>query len=82
MDAKRAGVNIDKLRFNIPVSTASGQVYAARTMLDYLSIGQLRIENVDAMVMRDGLDTSLLGMSYLGRLSRFEATKNQLILRR
>jgi aspartyl protease family protein len=82
MDAKRAGINIDALRFNIPVSTASGQVYAARAMLDYLSIGQLRIDKVDALVMRDGLDTSLLGMSYLGRLSRFEATKNQLILRR
>ena len=33
-----------------------------------------------AMVVRQGLSTSLLGMSYLGRLSRFEATPEALIL--
>ena len=36
---------------------------------------------VDALVLDKGLDTSLLGMTYLGRLSRFEATKTSLILR-
>jgi aspartyl protease family protein len=33
------------------------------------------------MVVQQGLATSLLGMSYLGRLSRFEATPGALILR-
>ena len=33
------------------------------------------------MVLDKGLDTSLLGMTYLGRLSSFEATRSALILR-
>jgi aspartyl protease family protein len=36
---------------------------------------------VDAMVVAQGLPASLLGMSYLGRLSRLEATPQALILR-
>ena len=35
-------------------------------------------ENVQALVVNEGLDVSLLGMSYLGRLTRFEATRNTL----
>ncbi len=82
LDAKRAGFRLEELRFVVPVNTASGQVFAAPVQIKQLSIGGLRITDVDALVMRDGLDTSLLGMSYLGRLSRFEASRNQLILRR
>ncbi len=81
-DAKRIGLDVDNLRFVVPVSTASGRVFAAPVTLDEVSIGELRISNVRALVMKKGLDTSLLGMSYLGRLSRFEASQNQLILRR
>jgi aspartyl protease family protein len=32
------------------------------------------------MVVKSGLSSSLLGMSYLGRLSKFEATPSTLIL--
>jgi aspartyl protease family protein len=32
------------------------------------------------MVVKDGLSQSLLGMSYLGRLSSFQATPTALIL--
>jgi len=32
-------------------------------------------------VIEKGLESSLLGMSYLGRLTRFEATRTSLILR-
>jgi aspartyl protease family protein len=39
------------------------------------------VEKVPAVVVHDGLTASLLGMSYLGRLSRFEATPTALILR-
>ncbi len=81
-DARRAGYRKRDLRYVVPVNTASGQVMAAPVTLKSLSIGGLRISNVDALVIAEGLDTSLLGMSYLGRLSRFEASRNQLILRR
>ncbi len=38
-------------------------------------------DNFDALVIEKGLPSSLLGMTYLGRLSRFEATKTALILK-
>ncbi len=82
LDARRAGLDLKALRYVVPVSTASGQVMAAPVTLKSVSIGGLKVNNVRALVMREGLGTSLLGMSYLGRLSRFEASRNQLILRR
>ncbi len=81
-DARRAGYRKEDLRFIVPVNTASGQVFAAPVLIETLSIGGLKVHNVDALVMKKGLDTSLLGMSYLGRLSRFEASRDQLVLRR
>ena len=45
-----------------------------------ITVAGARLENVDALVIEKGLDTSLLGMTYLGRLSRFEATRGTLVL--
>jgi aspartyl protease family protein len=39
------------------------------------------VSDVDAFVIDKGLETSLLGMSYLGRLEKFEATPDALVLR-
>jgi len=35
---------------------------------------------VDAFVIDKGLQTSLLGMTYLGRLSKFEASQDAMVL--
>jgi aspartyl protease family protein len=35
---------------------------------------------VEALVIRDDLEISLLGMSYLGRLRRFEVSASTLVL--
>jgi len=39
------------------------------------------LNDVQAMVIESGLESSLLGMTYLGRLASFEATRTALILR-
>lgn len=80
-DAERLGLDADTLRYDTPVSTANGQTKAAAIELDHVSVAGARVDHVPAMVVHDGLTTSLLGMSYLGRLSRFEATRTALILR-
>ena len=80
-DARRLGIDPRTLAFDTPVHTASGQARAARVHLVSLSVGGARVRNVDAMVVRNGLPASLLGMSYLGRLSGFEATPRALILK-
>ena len=79
-DAQRLGFDAKSLDFNQKVVTANGQTFAANVTLTTVGVGTSTVHNVDAMVVKDGLSTSLLGMSYLGRLSRFEATPSSLIL--
>lgn len=81
-DAKRLGLRMDDLTFDQPVSTASGKAMGAAVTLDYVSVSGARVDDVEALVLQHGLETSLLGMTYLGRLSRFEASRDSLILRR
>ena len=61
--------------------TAGGEARAAEIRLASISVGGARVDDVPAMVIEKGLPASLLGMTYLGRLSRFEATRTALILR-
>lgn len=80
-DASRLGLQPAGLNYNIPVNTANGATSAAQVDLAEVSVSGARVEHVAAMVVKDGLSQSLLGMTYLGRLSRFEATPTTLILR-
>ena len=80
-DAVRLGIEPRELTYSYKVMTANGPARAAAVKLASVSVAGARVANVDALVIEDGLDTSLLGMTYLGRLSRFEATPSSLILR-
>lgn len=80
-DARRLGIDTAALDYDYGVQTASGQARAAQVKLDSISVAGARVNNVEAFVIEDGLESSLLGMTYLGRLSRFEATRSALILR-
>lgn len=80
-DALRLGLDLAPDDFSSTVNTASGPGRAARITLKTVSIGGARVERVEAMVVEKGLTQSLLGMSYLGRLSGFEATPHGLTLK-
>ncbi len=80
-DALRLGLRLESEDFTSTVNTASGSARAARVSLDSVAVAGARVENVDALVIEAGLGQSLLGMSYLGRLSAFEATPTALTLR-
>ncbi|MFN3513691.1 MAG: TIGR02281 family clan AA aspartic protease [Phenylobacterium sp.] len=80
-DARRLGFEPDRLSYDYKVTTASGPARAAAVKLGRVSVAGASLSDVDALVIERGLDTSLLGMTYLGRLSRFEATQTALILR-
>lgn len=80
-DAQRLGLDLKSMSFDRTVSTAAGATRAALVELDYVSVAGARVDKVPALVLEKGLETSLLGMSYLGRLSKFEATPHALILR-
>jgi len=80
-DAERLGLNPNTLNYGYKVSTANGEARAAAIKLASVSVAGARVDDVQALVIEKGLPTSLLGMTYLGRLSRFEATRTALILR-
>ncbi len=80
-DARRAGFDPEQLSYTMPVTTANGRTTAARVNIDTLDIGEIRRENVVAMVARPGsLDTSLLGMNFLSTLTSFDFRGDRLIL--
>ncbi|PHY12655.1 TIGR02281 family clan AA aspartic protease [Caulobacter sp. B11] len=79
-DAKRLGIDTSKLNYEYSVITAEGRTRAASVQLASVAISGVKIRNVDALVIEKGLETSLLGMSYLGRLSSFQATRRSLVL--
>ncbi len=82
-DASRIGIDVSHLVYDRPVFTAAGgDEKAAAVVLDHVAISGARVERVSALIMRSGLPTSLLGMSYLGRLSSFSATPEALTLNR
>ncbi|MET3780534.1 aspartyl protease family protein [Brevundimonas sp. 1080] len=80
-DALRLGVDPEPEAFTGRVQTASGVVRAAPVQLKTISVAGARVDRVEALVVEQGLEYSLLGMSYLGRLSAFSATPAGLTLR-
>ena len=79
-DARRLGINTDNLQRNAEVRTAAGRVMAATTVIDEITIDGVTVKNVSAVIMEDGLETSLLGMSFLNRLEGWDVTTNAIII--
>lgn len=81
-DASSVGLRPGSLEFNVPVSTANGVAQAARVKLDQVSIDGIEVEDVEGLVLPQGaLRGTLLGMSFLGRLSSFKVEDGVLYLR-
>jgi aspartyl protease family protein len=68
--------------YTATMHTANGVVYAAPVMLAEVRLGNISVRQVQAVVMPPKvLGTDLLGMSFLGRLSRFTVGNNEMVLR-
>lgn len=80
-DAREAGINVEGLRYSVPVATANGQGLAARTRIDQIEVGGIVRRNLIAFVTEaEALQTSLLGMTFLETLTRYSVTRNSLEL--
>jgi aspartyl protease family protein len=80
-DAERAGIFVRPSDFTHSVSTANGIAKVAPVEIATVAIGDIRVRNVRAAVVERGkLATTLLGMTFLGRLSRTEIRGRTLIL--
>ena len=81
--ARRIGVSIASLDFKYPISTANGETRAAQVRLQRVEIGTVRVEGVDAFVLRDkALSGTLIGMSFLRRLKAYAVEGERLRLER
>jgi aspartyl protease family protein len=81
-DARKAGIDVKRLTYRVPVLTANGRTLAARVRLEEVAIGPLDRKKVDALVAQPGaLSQSLLGMSFLSRLRSYEFSGDFLTLR-
>lgn len=80
-DAERAGIFVRPADFTHSVQTANGRAKVAPVTIDSISIGDITVRNVRAAVSEPGkLTTTLLGMTFLGRLSRAELRRDKLIM--
>jgi len=78
--AKALGHKLDRLDYSRMYNTANGIVMGAPVTLPYVAIGSVEVRRVSASVNKTDLDTSLLGMSFLSRLSGYEVRGDELIL--
>lgn len=79
-DARRIGLPVDRLSYNMPYNTANGVAYGARVRLATIAIGPITEKNISGSVVKEGLDYSLLGMSFLKTLSGYKVVNGVLTL--
>lgn len=80
-DAQRLGLKPEELNFDSEIRTAGGITYGAPVTLASIRIGKVKIENVNAVILRTELEQSLLGMTFLGELNSYEVRQGQMIIR-
>ncbi|MEL6487546.1 MAG: TIGR02281 family clan AA aspartic protease [Pseudomonadota bacterium] len=71
-DAQAAGLLWNESDIQPVARGASGTVYGVPTRLREVRVGSMTQTNVAAVIVPNGLDVSLLGQSYLGRLGTVE----------
>ena len=79
--ARRAGVKVSAADFTQKVNTANGTARAALARIDRLQIGRISVDDVPVVVLEDkALDGTLIGMSFLSRLKKYQVENGALLL--
>lgn len=79
-DTERLGIDRSQLRFTIPVQTANGMTMVAPVRIGRLVLGPIELRDVGASVSDNLEGASLLGMSFLNRLSGYAVRDGVLTL--
>jgi aspartyl protease family protein len=79
--ARRIGIKVMPADFKYKVRTANGETRAAGAVIEKLQIGRILVENVEAVVLDDrALDGTLIGVSFLKRLTKYQVENGALLL--
>lgn len=80
-DAERSGIFLRPSDFTGTATTANGVSKIAPVKISQISIGDITVRNVDGAVAERGkMRETLLGMSFLSRLSRVDMRARALVL--
>jgi len=78
--ASRAGIDVSKLDYNLPVMTANGSAQAASITIDELSVGTIKRRHMAVLVAAPGsLVESLLGMNFINSLAGFDVRGDRMV---
>jgi clan AA aspartic protease (TIGR02281 family) len=80
-DARKLGFSGRNLDFTYEFESANGVVRAAPVELREFRVGQFQLYDLEAFVNGGPLPISLLGMSFLERLSSYQVARGRLVLR-
>lgn len=79
--ARRIGISLKPSDFTYQVQTANGTARAASTMIREIQIGKIYVSNVEAAVLEDkALDGTLVGLSFLQKISRYGVDSGGMVL--
>jgi aspartyl protease family protein len=80
-DAARLNITPSMYGRALRIQTANGVIAAKRVRLAAIQVGPLEVQDIEAVVMPRGrLAKSLLGMTFLSRLRRYEFRSGQLVM--
>ena len=80
--ARKLGINVSPSDFKYEVNTANGKTKVAGAIIREITIGRVKVRDVEAAVMDDkALDGTLLGMTFLKQLRSFGVTDGELVLK-
>lgn len=80
-DARRVGINLNRLTFNVPVQTGNGTTLLARSHIKKLEVGRFLVRDVPILVARNKLAFSILGVNALRRFKGYEVTGDRMKLK-
>lgn len=79
-DADAAGVQWSEDEVRPVARGANGTVLGVPVVLDRVQLGELEAEQIEAVVIPEGLDISLLGQSFLSKIQRVEIEQDRMVL--
>ena len=79
--AEDIGIFLKASDYKYAIRTANGTVRGGKAVIDRLRLGDIRLRNIDTLVLKDqSLGEPLLGMSVLNQLQRFDMSGGTLEL--
>ncbi len=79
--AQKIGIRVMPADFKYAVRTATGETRAAGVVIERLQIGRIAVEKVEALVLDDkALEGTLIGVSFLKRLAKYQVENGALLL--